>query len=46
MCLHLQLGEAWCTNRKRGRRKGSVVYGFAEAGTLAATGHADPLVHF
>ena len=31
---------------RRGRQKESVVYGFAEAGTLAATGHADPLVHF
>lgn len=42
MCFHLQLGEALCT----GKREGSVISDFAEADTLAATGHPDPLVHF
>lgn len=44
MCFHLQLGEAWHTNS--GEEEGLVIYDFVEAGTLAATGHPDPLVHF
>lgn len=24
MCFHLQLGAAWCTNRRRGGRKGGL----------------------
>lgn len=31
---------------ERERQKGLVIYDFAEAGTLAATGHPDPLLHF
>ena len=38
-------GEAWCTNKKKEVEE-LVIYTFAEAGTLAATGHPDPLVHF
>lgn len=32
--------------QKWGRCEGSVIYDFVQAGTLAATGHPDLLVHF
>ena len=45
MCFHLcwvKLGA----QTERGRWEEPVIYTSSEAGTLAATGHPDPLVHF
>ena len=45
MCFHLCRVKPGAQTKRR-RWEEPVIYTFAEAGTLAATGHPDPLVHF